>query len=505
VTARHDSSPAAPETPEITRLFGDALSATGMPDATAPHRRWVRRYVQVVLAADFVLCALAGVVAFAFRFGTSQHGEQTSWYALSTLAFPFVFVVAVASSRAYETRFVGGGSEEYRRVFDGAVRLGALVAIAAVGLKLTPARGYLIISFPLAIVLVLGGRYAARRVLEQLRDRGRCLDRVIAVGRERSVAELIRTVHADRRSGFLVVGVCLDTLNPRDENQVEGVPVFGRTTQVLAAVSATNADTVAITSFSDLDTQAVRRLGWQLEGTDVSMLVAPRITDVAGPRIHIRPVGGLPLLHVEQPELIGVRRLLKAALDRSVACAALVLLSPFLVAVGVAVRMTSRGPAIFRQERVGTRGRTFMLWKFRTMSQGAEAALATLADDNVHADGPLFKIHEDPRITPLGRLLRRWSIDELPQLVQVLTGRMSLVGPRPPLPREVVRYENAVHRRLLVKPGLTGLWQISGRSDLSWDDSVRLDLQYVENWSLALDLSILFRTAAAVIGSRGAY
>jgi exopolysaccharide biosynthesis polyprenyl glycosylphosphotransferase len=254
-----------------------------------------------------------------------------------------------------------------------------------------------------------------------------------------------------------------------------------------------------------MDTEAVRRLGWQLEGTDVSMLLAPRITDVAGPRIHIRPVGGLPLLHVEQPELSGGRRLLKGAFDRTVALVALLLLSPVLVGVGIAIRATSRGPAIFRQTRVGTRGETFTLWKFRTMRVDAEAELETLIAANKHNEGPLFKIDNDPRITSLGKHLRRFSIDELPQLVQVVTGQMSLVGPRPPLPREVIRYEDMVHRRLLVKPGLTGLWQVSGRSDLSWEDSVRLDLQYVENWSLALDISILWRTLAAVLASKGAY
>lgn len=490
-------------TSELTELVGAALD----PPARTPvaHRRWVRSYARVVYASDFLLSLIAAWAAYGIRFGSEVH-DPTLWrYAIATFAFPFLFVTAAASTRAYETRFLGSGSEEYRRVLDGALRLGAIVAIAAVAFQFQPARGYLVVSFPLATTLTLLGRYGGRRVLERLRDRGRCLDKVIAVGRERSVAELIRTVHAEQRSGFQVVGVCLDTLAPRDATQVEGVQVFGRTSQVLHAIAATGADTVAITAFSDLDTQAVRQLGWQLEGSDVSMLLAPRIADVAGPRIHIRPVGGLPLLHVEEPELSGGRRLVKGLLDRSVALAALVLLSPLLLLVALAVRMDSAGTSIFRQERVGTGGGTFTLWKFRTMRVDAEALLAQLEAENKHVDGPLFKMDNDPRITPLGKHLRRFSLDELPQLVQVLTGRMSLVGPRPPLPREVVRYEDSVHRRLLVKPGLTGLWQISGRSDLSWEDSVRLDLRYVENWSLALDLTILWRTAAAVIARRGAY
>ncbi len=470
------------------------------PAVAGPRRRWVRTYARLLVALDLTVALIAAVTAAAVHLG-GHHWHRP----IAVLAFPLLFVAAVASARAYETRFLGSGSDEYRRVFDGAVRAGAAVGVVVVAFRLDPARAYLVVSFPLATGLALIGRWASRRLLERLRDRGRCLDSVIALGRERSVAELVRTVHADRRSGFRVVGVCLDTLAPRDATQVEGVPVYGLAGDVLTAIAATGADAVAITAFSDLDTQAVRKLGWQLEGTDVSMLLAPRITDVAGPRIHVRPVGTLPLLHVEEPELSGGRRLVKGLLDRSVAALALLILAPVLLGIVVAIRLTSPGPAIFRQQRVGNGGRPFTLWKFRTMAIDAEARLEALQAANKHEGGPLFKMDHDPRITPLGRHLRRFSVDELPQLVQVLTGRMSLVGPRPPLQREVSAYETSVHRRLLVKPGLTGLWQVSGRSDLSWDESVRLDLRYVENWSLGLDLSILGRTLAAVLSRRGAY
>jgi exopolysaccharide biosynthesis polyprenyl glycosylphosphotransferase len=502
--SRISSRTAGPTVLDLTALFGAALSTRAQIDA--PRHRWSRRYARLLVASDFTLSLIAAAAAFLIRFGASHDTTRTWQYAVTTVLFPFLFVAAVASSRAYETRFLGSGSDEYRRVFDGAVRLAALAAITAVSVQISPARSYIVISFPLATLLALSGRYVGRRILERLRTRGRCLDRVIVVGRERSVAELVRLVHAEPRNGFRVVGACLDTLAPRDATQVEGVPVYGGTSDVIAAIARTGADTVAITAFSDLDTEAVRRLGWALEGTDVSMLLAPRIADVAGPRINIRPVGGLPLLHVEEPELSGGRRLVKGLLDRSVALVALLLLAPLLVGVGIALRLGSKGPAIFKQQRVGTGGRTFTLWKFRTMRVDAEAMLESLLAQNKHGDaGPLFKMDHDPRITALGRHLRRFSIDELPQLVQVLTGRMSLVGPRPPLPREVETYANAVHRRLLVKPGLTGLWQISGRSDLTWDESVHLDLHYVENWSLALDVAILWRTAAAVLRSTGAY
>jgi exopolysaccharide biosynthesis polyprenyl glycosylphosphotransferase len=226
---------------------------------------------------------------------------------------------------------------------------------------------------------------------------------------------------------------------------------------------------------------------------------------VAGPRLHIRPLCGLPLLHVEQPDLDGGRRLVKTAMDRIGSLLALLLLSPALIGIAIAVKATSRGSVLFAQTRVGRSGREFQMWKFRSMESDAEQRLSELTAQNRHGDEVLFKIARDPRVTPVGRWLRRFSLDELPQLVNVLRGEMSLVGPRPPLPGEVARYGSDVHRRLLVRPGLTGLWQINGRSDLSWDESIRLDLRYVENWSLSMDLLILWRTLAAVVTGQGAY
>ena len=233
--------------------------------------------------------------------------------------------------------------------------------------------------------------------------------------------------------------------------------------------------------------------------------MAPGLIDVAGTRIHIRPLAGLPLLHVEEPRLTGTRRLAKAVLDRALALAGLLLLSWFFVAIAVAVRLNSPGPALFRQRRVGRKGSGFTLYKFRSMYAGAEELLDSLSPRNEADGGVLFKLRQDPRITPVGGFLRRCSLDELPQLLNVLKGDMSLVGPRPPLPSEVAKYPDDIRRRLLVKPGLTGLWQISGRSDLSWEESVRLDLHYVENWTMTLDFAILWRTVRVVLRGKGAY
>jgi exopolysaccharide biosynthesis polyprenyl glycosylphosphotransferase len=245
-------------------------------------------------------------------------------------------------------------------------------------------------------------------------------------------------------------------------------------------------------------------LGWALEKTRAELLLAPAVTEVVGPRVHIRPVCGLPLMHMERPELRGTRRLVKNLFDRTAALVGIVLLAPLLVGLALAVSLTSRGGMFFRQERVGRDGRTFSMLKFRSMVAGADRLVDDLAADS-DGNGVLFKRKNDPRVTRIGRFMRRYSLDELPQLVNVLTGAMSLVGPRPPLPTEVERYGFDMHRRFLVKPGLTGLWQVSGRSDLSWDDSVRIDVRYVENWSLAFDFMILWKTVGAVLRGSGAY
>jgi exopolysaccharide biosynthesis polyprenyl glycosylphosphotransferase len=274
---------------------------------------------------------------------------------------------------------------------------------------------------------------------------------------------------------------------------------------VHTAITSLRADTLVIAPTSTLEPTDLRRLSWELEGADVDLVVSPNLTDVAGPRVHLRPVAGLPLLHVEKPEFAGLRRVAKSAFDRTVSLVALVLLAPVCLVIAALVRLDSPGPAFFRQQRVGRGGSTFTLWKFRSMHADAERELEALIESNEHAGSPVFKMRADPRVTRVGRFLRRTSLDELPQLLNVLRGQMSLVGPRPPLPSEVEQYGRHVHRRLLVRPGLTGVWQVSGRSELSWEESVRLDLHYVENWTLWFDISILCRTVRAVARARGAY
>jgi exopolysaccharide biosynthesis polyprenyl glycosylphosphotransferase len=288
--------------------------------------------------------------------------------------------------------------------------------------------------------------------------------------------------------------------------EVAGVPVFGglAVDDVVSAVRRSGADTVAVLSSSELDAVTLRQIAWGLEKTGTGLYVAPALLDVAGPRTTIRPTAGLTLLHVDHPELSGPRQVIKGLFDRVMAAIALVVLSPVFLVLAAAIRSSDNGPALFAQTRVGKNGRPFTMYKFRTMVVDAEQRLAELRERN-ESDGLLFKMRHDPRITEVGAQLRKWSLDELPQLINVFRGEMSLVGPRPPLPSEVALYSNNVRRRLVVKPGMTGMWQVYGRSNLSWEDSVRLDLRYVENWSFALDLQILWKTASAMFQTEDAW
>ncbi|MCU1693589.1 MAG: wcaJ [Frankiales bacterium] len=475
------------------------------PTRDASAAAWLLKYRRLLIALDVLAVLLAGLAAVLIRFGST--GEQLRGYSYVTVGVVIgaAWILLLGLSRCYEPRFLGVGPEEARRVTNASLRLVAGVALLGYSTQLDLARGFVAVMLPLGTVLLLLGRYGARLVLHRLRRSGRCVHRVILLGTAPHVRELAEQLARDPSSGLRVVGACVPgggtSVALSDGQQVR---VVGHFTDVVDALRRTAADTLAVAHSPGLQGEPLRRLAYQLEGTGIDLLVAPALTSVGGSRISIRPAAGLPLLHLDEPELGGVRQLVKGVLDRTASLLALVVLSPLLLAVAVAVRSTSPGPVVFKQERVGRGGKTFCLWKFRSMVQDAEARRDGLAGANEH-DGVLFKIREDPRVTRVGRFLRRTSIDELPQLVNVLRGEMSLVGPRPPLPAEVARYEALARRRLLVKPGVTGLWQVSGRSNLTWEDTVRLDLQYVENWSLGLDVSILLRTLSAVMRGDGAY
>jgi len=324
---------------------------------------------------------------------------------------------------------------------------------------------------------------------------------VLVVGDREHLTGLIKALQSVPAAGYHVVAACC---GDADESYIGDIPVLGVESDAADIARRIHAKTVACTSSNRFDAGGLRRLGWALEGQDIDMVVVPRLTDVAGPRVLTRPVAGLSLLHVEAPVFAGPQLALKTAIDKVAAAILLIVLSPLFAVLAVLIKRDKGGPVFFRQERVGKNGETFPMLKFRTMVVGAEAMLSSLQDRS-EGKGPLFKLRDDPRITPVGAKLRKYSLDELPQIINVLRGEMSLVGPRPPLASEVQTYGNDVRRRLLVKPGMTGLWQINGRSDLSWEESVRFDLYYVENWSVMSDLIILWRTGRAVLRSSGAY
>lgn len=463
--------------------------------------QWVTRYQRGARALDFLSVCVASLLAFVLRF--SGVPETYPYVALSA-ALPFLWIMVLTASRAYEPRLFGVGWEEFRRILNAGFALTATVAIVAYATKTEVARGYVVVALPLTTMLDLVGRYWLRKRLHQRRWQGFCMRRVVAVGHRAAIGDLIRLLREKRYHGMDIVAVCLPEPLTGGERVVEDVPVRGDFSEIAQVVQAIGADSVAVLACPEMDGTALRRLAWQIEQDDIELVVAPALMDVTGPRISVRPVAGLPLLHVDHPELTGGRQLLKSLFDKVGALMALVLLALLFLAIAVAVRVTSSGPALFRQTRVGKDGKEFTLLKFRTMVKDAEMLKVGLAERNEH-DGVLFKIKKDPRITRVGGWLRRYSLDELPQFINVLRGEMSMVGPRPPLPKEVSQYGDDVRRRLVVRPGLTGLWQVNGRSDLTWEESVRLDLRYVENWSLALDLLILWKTWSAVVRGSGAY
>ncbi|MGY1844798.1 sugar transferase [Modestobacter sp. SYSU DS0875] len=469
-------------------------------EGTAARRAWQSTYVRRLVAGDLVLAFVAA------WFGRLQPetgplaDNGTPW---TLLVLPVVWVAAMTLARTYEQRFLWVGPEEFRRVFSAAVLLLAAVGTFSWAFKLELARSFVVVALPLATALTLLHRYLERVWVHRQRAHGRYQQTAILVGHRNGTAELHAQLERQARHGLRVIGVCLPSAGP-DREVFDGLPVLGDFSEIVDVVRAYEVDTVAVLPSPELDGAALRRLGWELETTEAELLLAPAVTEVAGPRVGIRPVNGLPLLHLERPEFRGIRRVTKDVFDRSMAFLAIVVLLPVLVALALAVKLTSRGPVFFRHERIGREGTPFHVLKFRSMVPDADAKMAELMAQNEGNDVQ-FKMKRDPRVTPIGRVMRRYSLDELPQLFNVLGGTMSLVGPRPHVTREVEQYGYDMRRRLLVKPGITGLWQVSGRSNLSWDDSVRIDVRYVENWSLTFDLMILGKTVGAVVRGSGAY
>jgi exopolysaccharide biosynthesis polyprenyl glycosylphosphotransferase len=485
-----------------------------MRRAGASTAGWQSTYARWLALSDLIAIFAAVGIAQWIRFGSAPSGGvlpllRNITYLEVSAAIALGWMAALTINGARSTRVIGSGVEEYRRVWWATISTFGTVAIISMLFKLELARGYLMVALPLGVLVLLASRWVARRVVVRLRKQhGRCITRLLVVGSPQAIRDLTLGLAREPWSGYDVVGACIPGQYSRDGIGIPGfgtVPVLGNEESVARAVVASGSHAVAVAATEQFHGTGLRELSWELENLDVDLLVAPGVVDVAGPRLHMRPVAGLPLIHVEKPQYHGAKRFQKRAFDIVFSGLALLFGLPLLLLIALAVKLTSRGPVFYRQERIGLDGEPFEMIKFRTMVVGADAMLEEVAHLNESDSGVLFKIRKDPRVTWLGRFLRKYSLDELPQFINAFTGQMSVVGPRPPLESEVASYDDQTMRRLLVKPGITGLWQVSGRSDLSWEDSVRLDMFYVENWSIMADIVIALKTARVVFNHSGSY
>lgn len=472
---------------------------------------WEAQYIARLRVTDVLAVVFAVALAQLVRFGIVEESglSGTTVYTSVSVALAGLWLTFLGIFRTRSPRVIGNGAEEYRRIVSATFRLFGVIAIVSLLFRIEFARLYLAIALPVGLMALLVSRWIWRKTVASFRSRGDYQTSVLIVGSREAAVSMAQSFARAPSAGYSVVGICMPGYEAPADGRVHldnvDIPVLGDENDVLAAIEESGADTVAVTATEHLGNEGIRKMIWDLEKKHVDLVVAPGVVDVAGPRLVMRPVAGFPLIHVEKPQYNGATRFSKTAFDLTFAAAVLILISPIMLVVAIAVKSTSRGPVFYKSERMGIDGKPFSMIKFRSMTVDADKQVAHLLDQNEGAGGILFKMRDDPRVTSVGKFLRRFSLDELPQFINVLKRDMSAVGPRPPLRREVETYDGEVRRRLLVKPGVTGLWQVSGRSDLSWEEAVRLDLSYVENWSMVGDLLIIAKTLKAVAGSDGAY
>lgn len=497
-------APAATPEPLVTLVEPD--------DAPTSPARWADAYARRLVATDALVLVAAITMGVFLRFGVGSQPRGGAFPVSSGATATFIasgWLLALHVGRTRHPSVLGTGVEEYRRVIRSSVTYFGVVAIVSLALDLTWSRGYLAITFPLGVLGLLASRKVWRHLLHRRRRGGAMVSNALVIGGMRSAADITRYLRARPESGVRVTGVWApDRASERTEwldVPDTFVPVLGADRTLVEVVRLVEAEMVVVTDSEHLGHQGLKELMWELEGLGVDLRMSPNVVDVSGSRIQLSTVAGLPFLAVDEPSYREAASWPKRLIDRFGAGIAVLLLSPVLLTCAAAVALTSRGPILYRQERIGLDGQPFQMLKFRSMHVDADARLAGLLDERGLGVGPLAKLKDDPRLTPAGGLLRRFSLDELPQLFNVLFGTMSLVGPRPQRQFEVDLYDHVAHRRLRVLPGMTGLWQVSGRSDLSWEDAIRLDNYYVENWSMTADLVILWKTVRAVVASEGAY
>lgn len=486
-------------------MRGDRARELGTPRSTVRSVRdtdWPRRYASRLFYSD------AAVIALTFGayslLALDEISQPVAWPGAFTVPYwallifaAFVWLIGLDVIDTRDRHIVGHGITEYQRLVNATLAVFALLIAVAFFLQMDVARSLFAIALPIGLAALLASRWTWRQWLRNYQSKGNYVYRAVVLGEPSKVGHVVRQIREARDSGYEIVGVL--TTGAQHSGVLNGVPIVGGLGSATEAVESLGADTLIVAGADQLDPRAMRRLGWEMADRDVNWVVAPALTDVAGPRIHARPVAGLPLVHVDFPTLEGYKRVAKRTFDIIGSALIILLLSPAMLVTAIAIRLDGPGSIFYRQVRIGRRGREFGMIKFRSMVANADDQLASLLDVQGTTDQPLFKVTNDPRITKVGRFIRKHSIDELPQLFNVFIGEMSLVGPRPQRAAEVALYDDDAHRRLLVKPGMSGLWQVSGRSKLSWDDAIRLDLYYVENWSFTQDIQILFRTVKAVV------
>jgi exopolysaccharide biosynthesis polyprenyl glycosylphosphotransferase len=467
---------------------------------------WRESYTRRLVLTDtlVVVWAVAGTQLIWFGAGSENLATRATAplavsYAVVSVVIALLWLLALHLAGSRDHRLIGSDSTEYKRVIHASLAVFGGLALLAYLLQVDLARGYFLTALPVGLVMLMASRWSWRRWLNVQRRTGDYSFRVLVVGSQTSAMHLANELAREPSAGYAVVGACIPGADSQRVLPGTLLRVWSDPDDIIAAMDEIGADTVAITGSAELDPERLRRLSWSLEPSHRHLVVAPSLTDIAGPRIHTRPVAGLPLIHVETPRFEGSKVARKRVFDILGAGAILLAIAPLMLAITLLVKLSSPGPVFYRQERIGLNGTPFGMLKFRSMRPGADRELAALLAAQGAGDKPLFKVKNDPRITPIGRVLRKYSLDELPQLLNVVLGDMSLVGPRPQIAAEAALYDSAAERRLLLKPGMSGLWQVSGRSSLSWEDAIRLDLYYVENWSITGDLVILWRTARAVV------
>jgi exopolysaccharide biosynthesis polyprenyl glycosylphosphotransferase len=487
----------------------DIVAPARLPD-TEP---WRATYARILLIGDLALLLSTTAVAHTLRFGLEVEAPGASVWEIPHLALGILIAslwcLSMAIFGTRSKRVLGHGIEEYRRVLRASFAAFGAVAMVSLLFNLDASRGYLAFAFPIGSLTLLIWRKALRSVLHRRREQGHAIANVVVVGGVESALEIATFLNENPACGYRVTGVRTPRIEHPDSLRLdEGslpIPVWGAVAPLSRVLDEAAAEAVIVSDTEHLGPNGLRELTWELDQRNTALLVAPSVLNVASSRLLMHDVSGMALLHVDKPQYAGANRFLKSAFDRAGALLMLLALSPLLITLAIAVKLSSDGPVFYRQQRVGRNGKRFRMIKFRSMRVGADAQLAALLAAEGKSIAELPKLTHDPRVTSVGAFIRRFSLDELPQLFNVLTGDMSLVGPRPQRDFEVARYDHVATRRLNVRPGMTGLWQGSGRSNLDVAEAIRLDIHYVENWSMTSDLAILWRTMRAVVGSEGAY